>query len=239
MKHENYEILNLLGYGLSKFNMKFIRAFGYKTKQGFYDYMVSLGIAETGSTIKNRQDLFDPFFDNGRKGWWQKGDTYIHRKHLIDSLYGDLSVACFADIVKLYLVEKFGFKVKFKQLQSTGLEAELFFQHNFQSVGLFANGNLEDARLLGDGYDYQITLPSKILLAEVKGVRKSGGAIRLTEKEYKTACHYKEVFTLVVISQLSNTPKITVISDPVASLKFTVQTFQSNQINYHLRQREW
>ena len=29
-------------------------------------------------------DLFDHFFpNNGRKGWWQKGDTYIHRKYLI------------------------------------------------------------------------------------------------------------------------------------------------------------
>jgi hypothetical protein len=82
-KHENYEILNLIGYGLAKFDLDFVREFGFKTKQEFFLYIVSIGIAETLGTVKNRQDLFDPFFDNPRKGWWQKGDTYIHRKNLI------------------------------------------------------------------------------------------------------------------------------------------------------------
>ena len=85
-KHENYELLNLLGYGLAKFNDAFIKEFDFGTKTAFYTHLVSLGIAETTNTIKNRQDIFDPFFDNGRKGWWQRGDVYLHRKLLIDSL---------------------------------------------------------------------------------------------------------------------------------------------------------
>jgi len=28
-KHENYEILNLIGYGLAKFDMDFVKQFGY------------------------------------------------------------------------------------------------------------------------------------------------------------------------------------------------------------------
>jgi len=72
-KHENYEILNLIGYGLSKFNNDFIKEFGFKTKTSFYDYLVKNNIAETKSTIKNRMDLFDPFFeDNGRKAGGKK-----------------------------------------------------------------------------------------------------------------------------------------------------------------------
>ena len=35
-KHENYEILNLLGYGLAKFNNEFIKQFGFKTKLSFF-----------------------------------------------------------------------------------------------------------------------------------------------------------------------------------------------------------
>ncbi len=85
-KHKNYEILNLIGYGLSKFDNAFINEFGLTTKSSFYEYCVSLELADTGSTIKNRMDLFDPFFPNERKGWWQKGNTYIHRKHFIDNL---------------------------------------------------------------------------------------------------------------------------------------------------------
>ena len=76
-------------------------------------------------------DLFDPFFDNDRKGWWQKGDTYIHRKLLLDSLFGNENVHGYANIVKLFLKDKFKIKdiqvevkpivkSRFKKLQETG-----------------------------------------------------------------------------------------------------------------------
>ena len=81
-RHENYEILNLMGYGLAKFDLDFVKAFGLETKTAFYESMISKGVADTIGTIKNRQDLFDPFFDNKRKGWWQKGNTYLHRKNI-------------------------------------------------------------------------------------------------------------------------------------------------------------
>lgn len=80
-RHENYEILNLIGYGLAKFDIEFVQAFGFGTKTAFYRNIISQGIADTIGTIKNRQDLFDPFFDNKRQGWWQKGNAYLHRKH--------------------------------------------------------------------------------------------------------------------------------------------------------------
>ena len=149
MKHENYEILNLIGYGLAKFDMQFVAQFGFKYKTHFFQYFVDIGIAETVGVVKNRQDLFDPFFDNGRKGWWQQGERYIHRKTLIDSLFGNESVDSFTQIVKLYLKEKAIsnsslspekvkaspiIKSKFKQLQLTGRDAELYFLHNFQQM---------------------------------------------------------------------------------------------------------
>ena len=46
-------------------------------------------------------DLFDPFFPkNRRKGWWQKGNLYIHRKILIDDLFGNEDVDGYANVVK-------------------------------------------------------------------------------------------------------------------------------------------
>ena len=39
-KHKNYEILNLIGYGLSKFNDDFLKEFGFTTKLGFYNFCV-------------------------------------------------------------------------------------------------------------------------------------------------------------------------------------------------------
>ena len=71
-KHPHYELLNLIGYGLAKFDDTFIKEFQCSSKSEFYRYIVSLGVAETTGVVKNRMDLFDPYFDNNRKGWWQK-----------------------------------------------------------------------------------------------------------------------------------------------------------------------
>ena len=61
-KHEHYELLNLLGYGLAKFDKEFIAQFGFKSKSSFYQYLIEIGVCETVGTIKNRQDMLDPFF---------------------------------------------------------------------------------------------------------------------------------------------------------------------------------
>ncbi len=45
-KHENYEILNLIGYGMAKFNQAFLNEFGFKTKTDFYEYTIRCGIAD-------------------------------------------------------------------------------------------------------------------------------------------------------------------------------------------------
>lgn len=64
---------------------------------------------------------------------------------------------------------------KFKKMQETGLEAELCFMNNYQNIELFVNGVLQDARLFGDGYDFQIAINSNNYLAEVKGIRQNKG----------------------------------------------------------------
>lgn len=231
-KHENYEILNLIGYGLSKFNDEFIKEFGFSTKTAFYNYCVLNKIADTVGTIKNRMDLFDPFFpQNDRKGWWQKGDTYIHRKILIDSLFGHEDVRGYTDIVKLYLKENYKvndlmFNVKpivksrFKQLQTTGLEAELYFINNFNSIEKFNTGILDDARLYGDGYDFQISVNENLFLAEIKGIRENKGRFRMTENEYKKALEYQDEYILTLVLNMNDTPNFLTIENPTKNLKF-------------------
>lgn len=247
MKHENYEILNLLGYGLSKFDNNFIKQFGFKTKSSFFEYFVQLGIVETGSVVKNRMDLFDPFFpNNGRKGWWQKGDAYIHRKYLIDSLFGNENVIGYSDIVKLYLKENYKVKEmfvevkpivksRFKKLQETGLEAELYFINNFNEISNFKNGELEDARLYGDGYDFQINVNEKLFLAEVKGIRAKKGRFRLTENEYQKANEYKNDYVVTLVMNLNDLPTFLTIENPLKNLKFEERIFKSKETKeYHL-----
>ncbi len=246
-KHENYEILNLIGYGLSKFNNTFIAQFGFTTKTDFYNYCVSIGLCDTGSVVKNRMDLFDPFFPNDRKGWWQKGDTYIHRKHFIDNLFGNESVEEYTDIVKMYLKNNFNIlnlktnikpiiKSRFKKLQETGLEAELFFINNYQNIQLFNGAQLDDARLYGDGYDFQMKIDTTFYLAEVKGIRAQKGRFRLTENEYMKAQEYKEQYIITIVANLNDIPTFLTIEDPIKNLQFIKRTVSSKDKNeYHLK----
>lgn len=230
-KHKNYEILNLLGYGLAKFDDAFVRQFGFTTKTEFYNYFVKIGIAERIGVVKNRQDLFDPFFDNNRKGWWQKGDAYIHRKILIDNLFGKEDVVEYANIVKMYLHDNFKIKElmtevkpiqksRFKKMQETGLEAELFFMGNYNQIELFNGGILEDARLYGDGYDFQIDKAEKYYLAEIKGLREDKGKFRLTENEYNKAQEYQNNYILTLVLNLNERPKFLTIENPLENLLF-------------------
>ena len=235
-KHENYEILNLIGYGLAKFDKKLIKQFGFNSKTAFYDFLVSKEIAETSGTIKNRQDLFDHFFENGRKGWWQKGDAYIHRKLLLDSLYGNENVESYANIVKLHLQQDFKVteykpivkpitQSKFRRMQETGLEAELYFMNNYNLISIFERGSIEDARLFGDGYDFQLNFADEsFYLAEVKGLRIETGSVRFTEKEVFRAEEHKDNYFLVVVSNLIESPLFSVIENPVKNLKLKKQT---------------
>lgn len=245
-KHENYEILNLLGYGLAKFDNEFIKQFGFKTKLSFFEYFVEIGIVETGSVVKNRMDLFDPFFENSRKGWWQKGDTYIHRKLLIDSLFGNENVIGYTNIVKLFLKDNFKIKdifvevkpivkSRFKKLQETGLEAELYFMNNYNSIDIFKDGNIEDARLYGDGYDFQINVNENSFLAEVKGIRTKKGKFRLTENEYFKAKEYQNDYIITLVLNLDDLPTFLTIENPLKNLKFEERIIKSKESKeYHL-----
>ncbi len=251
-KHENYEILNLIGYGLSKFDNELIKQFGFSTKISFYQFFVDNKIVETASTVKNRMDLFDPFFpSNGRQGWWQKGDAYIHRKILIDSLFGNENVEGYANIIKTYLKDKFPIEEanlgdiyyqevpiiqsKFKKLQETGLEAELFFMNNYDSVDIFKDGSIEDARLYGDGYDFQVSVNEHLYLAEIKGVRESKGKFRLTENEYKQALKHKDNYIVSVILNLNQSPTVLTIENPIKNLSFDERIVNPRAIKeYHL-----
>ena len=250
-KHENYEILNLIGYGLAKFDKKFIHQFNCTSKSQFYQKIVELKVAETIGTVKNRQDLFDPFFENERRGWWQKGNTYIHRKIFIDSLFGEYGVVDFASIIKLYIRNNFKgvfndvipaspiLKTKFKQLQATGKEAEHYFLENFQSIENFSNGSIEDARLFGDGYDFQIEHHNHFYLVEVKGIRAQKGAFRMTENEYFKAEEYRNDYGLVIVSNLEEMPKMTVTFNPLSSYELIKKSSSVNQISYHSPALKW
>jgi hypothetical protein len=236
--------------------MDFVKLYGFDTKTAFYEYIVNIGLANTVGTVKNRQDRFDGMTPGGpRKGWWQDGNRtdYKFRKDYIDSLFGNLNTKEFVDVIKLSIAEKLTdlpsennllqkqeteikaspiLKTQFKQMQQTGLEAEYYFMRNFNTITAFADASLTDARLFGDGYDFQITVSNHYYLAEVKGLKSIAGNIRMTKNEYEKAVEYTGDYVLVVISNLSDIPKMVSVFNPIKEIEFEKCVLTTEQVYY-------
>lgn len=244
------DIMNLIGYGLAKFDIAFANEFGFMSKAAFARFIVQIGLAATEKAVSNRMDSFDPYFDNGRRGWYQRNQRE-HIKLYIDSLFGNENVHNFANIVKMYIkddnpdialqtdIVSPTQKSRFKQLQETGKEAEFYFMNNYNQVPIFENGILEDARLWGDGYDFQLQCNGLYLLAEVKGLRSNTGSIRMTQNEYKKAVEYQKDYILVVVSNLQKNPKLSYVANPTQTLSFTYRETNSVQVNYYSNNINW
>ena len=61
----------IVSYYLSRCNMKAVKNLGYKN---FTEAFQKIGdiLNENPNNIKNMRDEFDPYFDNGRRGWYQR-----------------------------------------------------------------------------------------------------------------------------------------------------------------------
>ena len=58
----------VLSYCFSRCNNLALKAFGYRNFMEAFNEIGKL-IGENPNNIRNMRDEFDPFFDNGRKGW--------------------------------------------------------------------------------------------------------------------------------------------------------------------------
>lgn len=121
-------------------------------------------------------------------------------------------------------------------MQETGLEAELYFLRNYKSIDIFKNGTIEDARLYGDGYDFQIDVNLNSFLAEVKGIRNKNLEFRLTENEFNKAQEYQDSYIITLVANLNDIPEFITIENPTSNLKFQKETFfPREQIQYRFR----
>ena len=76
----------IISYYLSRCNYKAIESLGYKSFTEAFRGIAEL-IGENPNNIKNMRDEFDPYFDNGRRGWYQR-DLRGSRQEVFDELAG-------------------------------------------------------------------------------------------------------------------------------------------------------
>ena len=91
---------------------------------------------------------------------------------------------------------------------------------------------MTDARLYGDGYDFQVDVQDHSYLAEVKGIRKSKGRIRLTAREYEKAKEFKSDFILSLVTNLDDIPKLVLIDNPLNHFEFQKSIIKNEVIEY-------
>lgn len=86
-----------VAYYLSRVDKYAVHALGYKSFREAFDKLGTI-LGQKPSTIKNMRDEFDPYFDNGRVGWYQK--QLVGSRKKVFELYENASDEVVADVVR-------------------------------------------------------------------------------------------------------------------------------------------
>lgn len=267
MKINNNNILGLyIAFYLAKFNKKAYASLGFKNQTATHKAIGAL-LNIKSSTIRNWRDEFDPLFGY-RDGWHQRGlsisrirvveaignlDETSLRSIVQDILSGNNSIELSEDLEQLISVipnrKKKRQKRAYVPRNITGRKAEEIFIEWFKSgQGIIPQGkDFIDMRDYGCGYDFQIVASDKQIYAiEVKGFLEDEGGILITGKEWETAGIMKTDYYLVLVSNISNDPVISVVNNPyekfspkrnlqtVIQVNWTVSSTEIRQIKSNL-----
>ena len=135
-KHnEHSDALELIAYGLAKFAGKEPRKNVFankiaKNRNAFFQMLVDKGIATSKSAVSTRQDNFDPFFDNSKKGFLR--DDIVKRysviKARIDAVVGTLKVDEYVDFVNALIANECGEKVSKQYISLIEISKKAVFE---------------------------------------------------------------------------------------------------------------
>ena len=95
------ELAMVVAFYLSKFDQEGLKQLGFRTFRQAFDEIGS-GLHVNPNSVKNWRDEFDPFYDNGRKGWYQRGIRPGRQKVMdaFDNLSESALRAVVLDIIK-------------------------------------------------------------------------------------------------------------------------------------------
>lgn len=223
----------IVAFYLSKFDKQGLKNLGYKNDSEAFERVGQiLGVKK--NYIKFRRDEFDPIH-SWRKGWQRPMDNRIVRA--IEALQ-NLSEIDLREIViniltsseyrqsdeAIRIISLFSEDKNVKKRTTsyilrgpTGRKAEEIFKNYHAKYSKPASGELIDTRDLGCGYDFEIR-NTETVYVEVKGLASESGGILFTNKEWETAQKYKGNYTLALVSDIDQYPKVKFISNPTEKL---------------------
>lgn len=229
MKKEN-ELALVIAFYLSKYDRAGLKNLGYVNfNEAYRDIENKIGVKAT--SVKNRRDEFDPIHDNERVGWYQRPMSPSRvriveqfssmseptlRGIVLDIINkkGDVSEVI-PEVLKEASEKKYEKKGKFILRGPTGRRAEELFLSRFNSGNTDFEGQLQDCRDSGMGYDFDIiNSVGEHNFIEVKGLDGYTGGVLFTDKEWRTACEKGKNYHLVVISGIATNPKFNYYINP-------------------------
>lgn len=236
MKPEN-ELAMVVALYLSKFGEEGLEHLGYRSyRQAFEEVGRSLNVKP--NSVKNWRDEFDPYYDNKRKGWYQRGIRPTRQKVMatFDNLSEKALRAIVLDIIKpearpkieteLHSIlneikgvdnrKRVRGEVKYVSRGPTGRMAEEFFVSQFDAGLTPFNGTLKDRRDDGVGFDFEVVMHEDRALVEIKGLAKESGGITFTDKEWKVANEIQNNYFLGLVTQIRVSPKIGFVQNPAS-----------------------
>lgn len=116
----------------------------------------------------------------------------------------------------------------------TGKAAESFFLEYFKNNALPVAGKIIDSRDFGCGYDFEIRDGEQSYFIEVKGLASTEGGILFTNKEWQTALKHGEKYYLVIVKNLSATPKLVIIQNPASKMKPKKNIYTTIQVSWNV-----
>ena len=119
----------------------------------------------------------------------------------------------------------------------TGKKAEEYFIEYFKDGNLSIEGNLEDTRDLGCGYDFKIIGKTEYFF-EIKGLAEIEGGILFTSKEWITAKKYDRRYFLVIVRNLNSIPEIEFYQDPASKLSPKKNIVTTIQVQWSITTKE-
>jgi hypothetical protein len=229
----------IVGYALSRLDRRLLSEMGWSNWNAAYD-AAAKALKEKRNSIKQLRDEFDPYFDNGRRGWFQRPmyPTRVAVLHefenvsdaaLVETVCRILSrdVAPLQEVLQTVAAPPTRVSGVAERLL-TGRMAEEFFVKSCQAIITVAPADLVDMRLSGEGYDFGVSSRPGVAI-EVKGLRKSRGDVLFTDREWSEARKRRADYWLVVVGRLeSESPRARLLPDPSGVLSASCSLVQSS-----------
>ncbi len=253
---ENYVLSLICAYYLSKYDKVAYRNLGFSTStSAIREIGKILGV--NLNSVKNMRDEFDPIHGNPRIGWHQRPlrpsrvkvveafqglDEEELRDVIIDILTNPSlrSSEDFSDILQSISKreKKKISKTVYVLRGPTGRKAEEFFIKLFKEEQKPIPGSLIDKRDYGCGYDFEIQNEQGLFQVEVKGLEADYGGVAFTSKEWDVAGKNGNTYFLAVVRNISSTPEIQFIRNPVSVLNPKKSIFTTVQVRWNLTETD-